>query len=165
MVWAGADRKIFEKFEEDFNAEKIPLFMNFRSAPRLIEIQKIISQHLSGATFQVEPNKKWDKEEGICEIWNFKDPNIESLVLADKIEEWLKKEEISPKDICVIVKQKSDKYGIDLIEALDGKKIIARDESKLQDLLAEDCVLILLDLITLAYSSTARDPLRACCIA
>lgn len=157
MIWAGADREIFKKFETDFKAEKTPLYMNFRSAPRLIEIQKIFSQHLSGTPCEVNYAEKWGVNDGICEIWNFANPENESLIIADQIDYWIKTEDIGPKDICVIVKQRSDKYGREIIKALSKRKIIARDESQLQDLLAEDCVQIVLDIITLTYSSTARE--------
>ncbi len=42
MVWAGARKTIFEDFQQDFNAMKIPLLMNHRSAPRLVDLQKLM---------------------------------------------------------------------------------------------------------------------------
>ena len=48
MVWAGADREIFRRFEDDFSAGKKRLMVNHRSAPRLVQVQKTLASTIFG---------------------------------------------------------------------------------------------------------------------
>jgi superfamily I DNA/RNA helicase len=42
MLWAGALQNIFDIYLKDFSAKRVPLLMNFRSAPRLIKLQEYL---------------------------------------------------------------------------------------------------------------------------
>jgi len=157
MVWAGADLEVFNKFKDDFEAEICELLMNYHSAPRLIEIQKILIENISNDDNNISAHEIWDDEDGICEIWNFKNSQIEGEVLSDEIRKWIDVDGLNPKDICIIVKQKPDKYCGNLIYEMAKHDVKIRNESQLQDLISEECVKILLDVIICAFSKNAKE--------
>jgi DNA helicase-2/ATP-dependent DNA helicase PcrA len=157
MVWAGADVEVFNKFKEDFEAEPCELLMNYRSAPRLIEIQKILIEKMSGDDKNISAHDGWDAEDGVCEIWNFKNSQKEAEVLSNEIKKWIDVEGLNPQDICIIVKQKPDVYCGNLIIEMAKNGVKIQNESKLQDLTSEECVRILLDVIMCAFSKRAKE--------
>ena len=155
MVWAGADREVFEKFQGEFGAKPLQLLMNHRSAPRLLEIQRVLAKKLSDDDVEFKANMKWNPDEGVCQIWNFGDQETEALVVADQISQWIRDEGLDPRDVCIIVKQRPDLYAEQLIDELHRKNIQARNESQLQDLLTENAVKIVLDFIQIGISPKA----------
>lgn len=157
MVWAGADTEVFDKFENDFKARKRELLMNYRSAPRLVEIQKILIKNMSSDDSNISTHTRWKNTDGICEIWNFKNSQEEAEMLSSEINDWIHEEQLNPNDICVIVKQRPNEYCENLIENLSEYDIKARNESLLQDLISEECVNILLDVITCTFSKASRE--------
>lgn len=157
MDWAGADKGVFDKFASDFKASKLELLMNYRSAPRLVKIQKILIKNMSSDDSNISTHVKWNENDGICEIWNFENYQEEAEILSSEISDWIHEEQLDPNDICVIVKQKPNEYCNDLIEKLSEHGIKARNESLLQDLLSEECVNILLDTITCTFSRSSRE--------
>ena len=50
MGWAGALDGIFETFASDFNAEPLNMYRNFRSKPRLLQVQNDIIRQLDPAS-------------------------------------------------------------------------------------------------------------------
>lgn len=157
MVWAGADLDVFNKFKDDFEAETCELLMNYRSAPRLVEIQKILIKNISGYDNNISARESWDDEDGVCEIWNFKNSQKEAEFLSAETKKWIVDDGLTPNDICIIVKQKPDEYYGILIDEMAKYGVKIRNESKLQDLISEECVRILLDVITCAFSKSAKE--------
>lgn len=146
MGWAGALQNAFEVFNKDFNAKQITLLNNFRSAPKLIYIQNLFSKALNKASVDVIPAGDWDEEDGICEIWTFKNHKNEASVLARKIKEWMRIEGLSPRDLCIIVKQQEYVYAVEIIKALSELNIESRIEKEFQDLLSDELILFSLNL-------------------
>ncbi len=157
MVWAGADVEVFNKFKDDFEAETCELLMNYRSAPRLIKIQKILIENISGDDNNISAHEDWDDEDGVCEIWNFKNSQKEAEVISAEIRKWIDDDGLTPNDICIIVKQKPDEYYGILNDEMTKYGVKIRNESKLQDLISEECVRILLDVIICAFSKSAKE--------
>lgn len=158
MVWAGADVEVFNKFKDDFKAETCELLMNYRSAPRLVEIQKKLIENISSDDNNISAHESWDDEDGVCEIWNFKNSQIEAEVLSSEIKKWIDDDGLNPNDICIIVKQKLDEYCDKLIDEMMAKYgVKIQNENKLQDLTSEECVRILLDVIMCAFSKSAKE--------
>jgi len=158
MVWAGADREAFQKYIDDFGARKKQLLMNHRSAPRLIAIQRILTERITGQCVEVSADRRWDKKDGICEVWLFGSVEQETDEIAASIRLWLSKEELRPRQICVIVRQHPSVYGSALINALEGEpSFSARNENEFQDLLTEECVRIILDFIQLGCASRSSE--------
>jgi superfamily I DNA/RNA helicase len=157
MVWAGADKEVFDKFKSDFKAVENGLIMNHRSAPRLIQLQKLLAGQITGAEGgNVKSSDRWDEADGLCEIWNYEDPDDEAADLADNIEHWMTAERLKPRDIAVLVRQRPERYTDDLIAALKAKGVLGRNESYLQDLLSEDAVQVVLNLMYAMLNRKAR---------
>ena len=157
MVWAGADVEVFNKFKEDFESETCELLMNYRSAPRLIEIQKILIENISGDDNNISAHESWDDKDGVCEIWNFKNSQREAEILSAQIKKLIDDDGLNPNDICIIVKQLPDEYCGNLIDEMAKYGVKIQNESKLQDLISEECVRILLDVIMCAFSKSAKE--------
>ncbi|AKB61178.1 UvrD-helicase domain-containing protein [Methanosarcina mazei] len=157
MTWAGADVEVFNKFKIDFKAKKCELLMNYRSAPRLVEIQKILIKKLSDNEGNVSTNEKWNKNDGICEVWNFNNHLEEAKILASEITQLINSEKLNPNDICIIAKQQLDQYCTCVIEELNELGIRARNETMFQDLISEEFVHLVLDIIKCSISEKSRD--------
>lgn len=139
MLWAGAKESIFADFMTDTDALKVPLQMNFRSGPRLVALQNHLVKHLLNKHDDVAiPSSEWKPEQGECFVWVFKDPQAEIEILFSTIKNWLDKEGIDPREICILVKQQLDRYAGQLIEYFNTNGIKARDENALQNLLSEE---------------------------
>ncbi|QNO15922.1 ATP-dependent helicase [Alkalicella caledoniensis] len=154
MAWAGALPDAFKLFINDFNACEENLVMNHRSAPRLIEIQRAFAKKLKDSETDIIAGDKWEENDGICEIWRFQDFNLEAETITATIIQLIENEKINARDICILVKQKTEDYSKRIVEELHAKGIKARDESRLQDLLADDLVGFILDIF---YVSIGRN--------
>lgn len=155
MGWAGALEASFEKFDNDFCATRHILTKNFRSAPRLIDMQQVLSRSLTTNQIAVVPGKQWADDDGTCHIWRFDDNLYEALFLSEAIKRWMESDRIQPRDICILVKQKPLDYCQTLIDTLSEVGIRARIESELQDLLAEPCTRVILDFMTVVLDDRA----------
>ncbi|PED69293.1 hypothetical protein CON97_25965 [Bacillus pseudomycoides] len=155
MLWAGAKPDIFDSYKNDFNSQEYTLVMNHRSAPRLLEIQKIVNNYLQDIPFSPIANPKWTEDEGVAEIWYFKDSFIEAEHIAERITQLIHQQQISYRDICIIVKQSVQQFSDEIIGVLEKVNIQARNEAKFQDLLKEDIVLLILN--TLKSALDVRD--------
>ena len=131
--------------------------MNYRSAPRLVEIQKILIENMSSDDNNISAHESWDDEDGICEIWNFKNSQREAEVLSAEIKRLIDDDGLSPNDICIIVKQLPAEYCGNLIDEMAKYDVKIQNESELQNLISEECVRILLDVIICAFSKSARE--------
>ncbi|MGG1910805.1 ATP-dependent helicase [Priestia megaterium] len=157
MIWAGAKRDIFDCYKKDFKATEYSLIMNHRSAPRLLEIQKIVNNYLQDKPFAPIPNPKWSKDDGVAEIWYFTDFQKESKTIAVKIFELIQSYNVRPEEICIIVKQTVDKYAKSIIEDLKALNIYSRNETIFQDLLKEDVVNLILNTLKSALDTYDSD--------
>lgn len=155
MLWAGAKPDIFDSYKKDFNSKEYSLVMNHRSAPRLLEIQKIVNNYLQEIPFSPIANPKWTEDEGVAEIWYFNDSITETEHIAERITQLIHQQQISYRDICIIVKQSVQQFSDEIIEVLEKVNIQARNEAKFQDLLKEDMILLILN--TLKSALDVRD--------
>lgn len=157
MGWAGAMPDAFKIFTEDFNANKIELYTNYRSSPKLIEIQKAFSNYLSEEQLEIKYSDKWDEDDGICEVWIFDNAKQESKEVADAVVDFLEAESLKPRDICILTKMKPKKYTKLIIKELNNKGIKAREESEIQPLLTEELTKIILALMNFAVNIKSPD--------
>lgn len=138
MGFAGAMSNVFDCFEADFASDRVPLIINHRSAPRLVQIQQVLANQIDPAAARVDSGKP--ALAGECEIWEFSNPEQEAQVVADRIAGWIHGEGLEPRQVCILVKQLVSRYASAIIRALDAWGIKARDESQYQDLMAEPAV-------------------------
>lgn len=148
MVWAGAMTDVFETYQNDFSGERHCLTSNYRSAPELVRMQHIIAQVLEAGT----PPAKAAKTDatGSCVLLEFSNPEDEAVFLAGIIEKGILEEGKQPRDYCVLVRQRTREMISSLETTLSERKIKIRDESQLQDLLAEPVTTFLMSILRLA---------------
>lgn len=136
MVWAGAMADVFERFSEEFSADRVDLIRNYRSVPELVRMQHVIAQALEAGT--AEPVAASTRiGAGVCEIIEFRNPEQEASYLASLIQQEISSGQTSPRDYCVLVRQRVGAMVALLQQELANRGIRLRDESTLQDLLAE----------------------------
>ncbi len=144
MIWAGARKTVFEDFQKDNEAERIPLKMNFRSAPLLVRVQNSLIRSLLNKTDFATPSTKWKGDEGECLVWEFEDQTKEAAHLVKAISHWINKDKLAPREICILVKGSLAKYVTQIIDSLKSNNINARDESIFQDFLTDEVILYLI---------------------
>jgi len=154
MLWAGALDDIFNKYKSDFNAISLELLMNHRSAPRLIKLQKLIYTMLDEKKQDIEPNPKWDKDDGESYLHLFENYKQEAHHIAKEIKQLIDTN-IPLREISILVKQLPDIYVSEIIEELNTYNIRARVETEYQDLLTEDCTKIIIHILYLTITKSS----------
>ncbi len=148
MVWAGAMLRVFDAYQSDFGSELRHLVSNYRSGPELVRMQHIIAQALEAGT--PPANAANADPPGSCSLVEFSDPEDEADHLAELIEQGVRAEGKKVRDFCILVRQRTGDMIKFLTAALADRGIRLRDESQLQDLLAEPVVTFLLAVLRLA---------------
>ncbi|ASF40962.1 DNA helicase [Halobacillus halophilus] len=150
MGWAGALPDAFGTFKTDFTSKEKRLVKNFRSAPKLVQIQNVLSQNLSPNNVNVEVSGEWDSMDGFCEIWNYENHIKEATSVARAINNWINIDNLEPRDFCIIVKQQEHIYCKQLMLSLEELNISSRLEKEFQDLLSEECVELMINFLKLS---------------
>lgn len=153
MLWAGAMHNVFDVFKDNFNAKYVHLVSNYRSAPELVHMQHVIAQILEKGTPAAVAAKT--SFSGSCNLLEFSSPEDEANHLAEMIEREIRFKGKSPRDFCILVRQLAGNMIQQLKPVLADRDIKLRDESQLQDLLAEPAVKFLLAVLRL--STRPRD--------
>ena len=137
MVWAGALSNAFERFTSDFNATRLELVMNHRSAPKLIALQMAMYKSLNANPTSIIPDKKWDADAGAATLLICENDNQEAEEIASDIARQITELKIPPREICLLYRQRPDIYALKIINALKLRGIKARVESIFQDLIKD----------------------------
>lgn len=140
MLWAGAQESVFEDFQRELEAIKKPLLMNFRCAPRLVALLNHLTEHLLGKSDFAEADETKPVDDGECFLWLYDTPQSEMGSLLATVKGWLSTGEIVERDICILVKHSLTTYVGELIAHFNRNGVNARDETVLQDLIAQDLV-------------------------
>lgn len=161
MGWAGAVPNIFTIYCTDFQAQRLDLAQNHRSAPMLVNIQAALSVQLDPAAVQAVPAENWEGNEGLCEIHLFDSYTQEAEMIAKQINEWIGRDKLDPRKIVILAKQQVDIYARELIIQLGliGQK--ARVESEMQDLLTEPLIQVILRFLRLATNDRVPEDWQA----
>lgn len=155
MVWAGAMREVFPTYISDFGSTTYHLMMNHRSAPRLVEIQKMFFSRFNEQPIAIQTNPRWQASDGKAYLHLFESHAQEAEIIANLIQSYINKGSHKPNDICVLIKQKVDVYSNELIAALERIGIQARNEGVYQDFLKEDYVSLCIHTLILAVKRNA----------
>ena len=134
MAWAGALEGVLRTFAEDFKARPLPLYQNFRSAPRLRRMQNRMIAQLDPNAVSADADLLGD--DGVIEVLDFDTDHDEAQVVADLIEEWLG-DGTPPQEIAVLVRQQPHLIAALLGDELTDRSIAHRNEQQSQDLTAE----------------------------
>lgn len=154
MGWAGALDGIFETFASDFNAEPLNMYRNFRSKPRLLQVQNDIIRQLDPAS--VMPDELLEGDEGEVYAHHFTDSREEAVYLADIIHGWIENERIPPAEIAILVSKQLDLYAAHLMAELEARGIPYRNEQQMQDITVEPAARLIVDYLSCLYGQ--REP-------
>ena len=146
MVWAGALKGIIDKFQIDFRANKISLYQNFRSLPKLQRIQQNISRVLdpnSASTANTAAGTG-----GALRVQSYGSDIEEAEAISEMIQKWIESG-TSPDEIAVLVRQQSELITIPLVEKLQERNILYCDASKMESLLKEPIAVVAFNFLRL----------------
>ncbi len=153
MAWAGALDGVMQTFATDFSARPLPLYQNFRSAPRLRRMQNRMIAEMDPAA--VGPDADLTGDDGTIEVFGFDAEHDEAQALAELIAGWLR-DGTPPSEIAVLVRQQPHLVASALGSALADRGIAFRNEQESQDLTAEPAAALVLNLIRVIASD--REP-------
>lgn len=134
MAWAGALDGIMQTFADEFSATPSPLYLNFRSEPRLRRMQNRMIQDMDPAA--ASPDEDLLGGEGIVEAHQFDNPDEEARAIAGLAATWLD-DGVPPSEIAILVRQQSKPVTQTLVAELTARGIASRNEQENQDLAAE----------------------------
>lgn len=140
MAWAGALDGIMKTFSEDFGAASLPLYQNFRYAPRLRRMQNRMIADMDSAA--ASPDEDLLGDEGVIRVLHFDSQIEEAGAVVDLIDGWLDTG-VPPSEIAVLVRQQSKQVTEALAEELHDRGIPFRNEQDSQDLAAEPAVALI----------------------
>jgi superfamily I DNA/RNA helicase len=144
MAWAGALDGVMRTYAADFSAKPLPLYQNFRSAPRLRRMQNRMIAEMDPTA--VSPDEDLVGDEGIIEVLTFDTESHEAVALADRIAGWLEGG-VPPSEIAVLVRQQPHLVAAALGTELTKRGIPFRNEQESQDLSAEPAAALLFNFL------------------
>ena len=156
MGWAGARITVFDDFQKEFCAQKTQLIMNHRSAPGLVELQRLMYESLQEESVRIKHSEKWNDQDGEIKLIVTDSETAEADIIADDIRGKIS-EGIHPRDICILCKQTPDVYTNNIINKLNEYGIRARVETDYQDLLREPVVALLVSFLRLSIERRRPD--------
>lgn len=134
MGFADALEGVMATFAEDFGADELQLYQNFRSKPRLRRMQNrmILAMDPSAAS----PEADLVGDEGVLQVLRFATDEEEAIAVTDLIRGWLDAG-VPPREITVLTRQQPHLITAVLGERLTAAGISFRNEQQSQDLTTE----------------------------
>ena len=154
MGWAGALEGVFETFAQDFSAEPLNMYRNFRSKPRLLRLQNGIIQNLDPNS--VMPEELLRGDEGEILLCEFENDVEEAKSIVERISEWISNEKIPLHEIAILVSKQAESYAAVIMKNLEEKNIPYRNEQQLQDISTEPITRLIIDYLLYFYGD--REP-------
>ena len=154
MGWAGALEGVFETFAQDFSAEPLNMYRNFRSKPRLLRLQNRIIQNLD-PNF-VMPEELLRGHAGEILLCEFENDIEEAESIVKCISEWIYDEKIPLHEIAILVSKQAESYAAVIMKNLEEKNIPYRNEQQLQDISTEPITKLIIDYLLCLYGT--REP-------
>jgi len=157
MAWAGALDGIMKEFADDFGAASLPLYQNFRSAPRLRRMQNRMIRDMDPEA--ASPDEDLVGDEGAIRVLHFHSQVEEAESVVDLLDGWLA-EGVPPSEIAILVRQQSKQVTEALGEELHDRGIAFRNEQDTQDLAAEPIPALIFDFVRVVASDRRPDAYR-----
>ena len=154
MGWAGALEGVFETFAQDFSAEPLNMYRNFRSKPRLLRLQNRIIQNLDPNS--VMPEELLRGHAGEILLCEFENDIEEAESIVKCISEWIYDEKIPLHEIAILVSKQAESYAAVIMKNLEEKNIPYRNEQQLQDISTEPITKLIIDYLLCLYGT--REP-------
>lgn len=154
MAWAGALEGVLQTFADDFSAHPLPLYQNFRSAPRLRRMQnRMIAQMDPGA---VSPDEELIGDDGDIEVLPYHTEYDEAQAVAQLVDGWLR-EGTAPSEIAILVRQWPHLVAAAFGRELTDRGIPFRNEQDSQDLTAEPVAALVFNFIRVIAADRQPD--------
>jgi superfamily I DNA/RNA helicase len=144
MAWAGALDGIMQTFAQDFDAVSLPLYQNFRSAPRLRRMQNRMIIEMDPAA--ASPAEELAGDEGTIEVLRFDNDVDEAYTVSEYLAARLA-DGAQPSELAILVRQQSRQVTEALVEALHQRGIPSRNEQDSQDLATEPVAALIFNFI------------------
>jgi len=154
MAWAGALDGIMQVFAEDFGATSLPLYQNFRSAPRLRRMQNRMIKQMDPSA--ASPDNDLVGDDGVIQVLHLYSQLEEAEAVADLVDGWLAKG-IPSSEIAVLVRQQPQYVTEALGEEFHDRAIPYRNEQDSQDLTAEPVAALIFNFIRVVASDRRPD--------
>ncbi|MGP4712811.1 MULTISPECIES: UvrD-helicase domain-containing protein [unclassified Psychrobacter] len=154
MLWAGAKETVFQDFINDAGAKQINLHMNYRSAPKIVNLLNYFSEHLLRDNHKATPSTRWEVDQGECNICFFNSPENEKRDLLVDVNRWITQDSIDPRDICILVKQQLDVYVGEMIGYFCKNNIKTRNEDNFYDILTEEISIFIVNMMYRCLDNT-----------
>lgn len=155
MGWAGALGDAFAQFESDFGAQTFALTSNFRSTQQLVDLQHRFAVRLDPDSPKQHSRVVPPVGETPVEVWSFATAVRESDAIAAWIAADIEVSNRRPADYALIARQQVARLEPQLTRALSAVGLRLRNddaqvgEMKLQDLLTDDLVRLLVGILAL----------------
>ncbi|WP_223286322.1 UvrD-helicase domain-containing protein [Kocuria atrinae] len=155
MGWAGAHTDAFAQFEHDFGARSFELSWNFRSTQELVDLQHRFAKRLAPDS---QPQmSQVDSQVGNTpsQIWSFSNARLEAEYIAGWVAADIDQSGRPPAQYAVIARQQVANLEPELAQAFAAQGLKLRNddarvgELRLQDLLKDDLVRLLIGLVRL----------------
>lgn len=148
MKFANALPDVFERFENDFNAQVLPLYINYRSSPELRSFLGRLALIWWPSPAPVIESLHLSSD--IHSICCYQNEAHEAKELALMIQKWIINDGILPHEIAILFRVNSqNNYSKNISSELSSINILSINESQLQDHLSEPIGKILLSLLIL----------------
>lgn len=144
MAFAGALDGVLQAFANDFNAASLPLYQNFRSAPRLRRMQNRMIADIDPAAASDEMSLEGNV--GVIDLCSFDSDVEEAESIADLVKDRLAAD-VPRSEIAILIRQQPHLLGATLSDALSARGIPYRNEQTEQDLAAEPAAAMVLNFI------------------
>jgi len=154
MSWAGALEGIFLTFANDFGADQLNLYRNFRSKPQLLRMQNEIIRTLDPNS--VMPDDQINGEGGEIHICSFSDDQEEAEALVEQISSWIHDDNVPFSEIAILISKQIDLYAQPLMKELERNSIPYRNEHTMQDITVEPAARLVVDYLLCLYGK--REP-------
>jgi superfamily I DNA/RNA helicase len=158
MGWAGALDGIFEQFANDFEADVLHLYQNFRSALSVRRVQNAMVKVMDPPA--AVPDADLIGDDGVVVVADYFDCAEEAAVLAEQIGVWVDADGLPASEIAVLVRQEPHLFARRLIAELEARGIAYRNEQQLQDDFSEPLGQLLLDFLAVSIYDRQPDAYR-----
>lgn len=154
MGWAGALDGVMEKFANEFDAAKLALVHNWRSAPAIRRVQNRM-------ILRMEPASAVDEKEiggdgGEVFLSGFEGEQEEAACIAQRIQAWIAGG-VPAHEIAVLHIRQSELFNQSINAELDRRGIPYRNEQELQDLASEPLAELVVSLLRALGRKPAPD--------
>lgn len=145
MGWAGALEGIFERFAQDFEAQPLNLYQNFRSAPRLRRMQNAMIRVMDPPA--AADDAELQGEEGTITILQYATDLEEAADLTNRVRDMIADGGLPASQIAVLVSREQKFFCQRLMAAMDAAGVPYREEDSTQDLASEPVARLIVDFL------------------